>query len=65
MCLTSVPAPTACPASVTLLISQIKALPSAQQHELLQQLHNLIYEPFYAVLVSGPDYRQKPAAHVV
>lgn len=57
MCLVSPPVPTACPASVTLLFAQIKDLPRAQQQELLEQLHNLIYHPFYAVLVTGPDYR--------
>jgi hypothetical protein len=56
MCLTPVKEPAACPASVTLLLNQIKDLPRAQQQELLQLLHNEIYHPFYAVLV-GPDYR--------
>jgi hypothetical protein len=54
MCLTRVPVPTSCPATVTLLLTQIKALPYVQQAALLDQLHELLYNPFRAVLLSGP-----------
>jgi hypothetical protein len=57
MCFNPVPVPTACPTSVTMLVAQIKDLPRAQQQEILEQLHNHVYQPFYAVLVAGPDYR--------
>lgn len=57
MCSNSKPIAEACPVSVTLLVEQVKKLPHAQQQEVLQQLHDHIYKPFYAVLLAGPDYR--------
>jgi hypothetical protein len=63
MCLATAPSPTtvllpktSCPATVALLMAQLKELPRAQQQEVLQQLHDLVYHPYYTVLV-GPDYR--------
>ena len=61
MCFNPKPIAEACPAAVTMQVTQLKeqiaALPRAQQQEILDELHNLVYQPFYAVLVSGPDYR--------
>lgn len=54
MCLVPTSIPNSCPASVTLLFTQIKALPYVEQAKLLDQLHELLYNPFRAVLLSGP-----------